>query len=147
VTLPAAPPDTDVAASVVALANQLVGRIFAHLVARAAELNLSVTEVKALQQLEADHGLPMRTLAARVHTNPSNVTVVVTRLEARGLLEREVSADRRVKGVRLTPAGAELRARLEDRLQAEHPALAGLDATEQRSLLHLLERLSQSASR
>ena len=41
--------------------------------------------------------MPMRALAARLHANPSNVTVIVARLEARGLLERQVSDDRRVK--------------------------------------------------
>jgi len=38
--------------------------------------------------------MPMRVLAARVHANPSNLTVIVGRLEARGLLTREVSVPR-----------------------------------------------------
>src|ERR1700682_6411806 len=93
----------------VALANDLVGRIWGHFTARAAELNLSLAEAKAIQHLEPDQAMPMRALAARLHANPSNVTVIVARLEARGLLERQVSDDRRVKGVRLTPAGLDLR--------------------------------------
>jgi DNA-binding MarR family transcriptional regulator len=137
----AAPPETSTA-EIVDLANALTGRIFGHLIARAAELNLSVPEAKALQHLEPDRAMPMRELATRVHANPSNVTVVVARLEARGVLSREVSADRRVKGVRLTPAGVELRARLEARLLAEHPALRGLSPAERRQLLNLLRRLN-----
>jgi DNA-binding MarR family transcriptional regulator len=132
-------PDT---AQIVELASELVGRIWAHLSARAAELNLSVAEVKALQHLDAERPMPMRALAARVHANPSNLTVIVGRLEARGLLTREVSADRRVKGVRLTHAGLDLRSRLEQRLLADHPAVHGLTPLEQRSLLHLLRRLN-----
>jgi DNA-binding MarR family transcriptional regulator len=137
----AAPPDT-ATTEIVELANALTGRIYGHLVARAAELNLSLPEAKALQHLQPDRAMPMRELATRLHANPSNVTVVVARLEARGVLTREVSADRRVKGVRLTPAGAELRARLESRLLADHPAVRGLSSTEQSQLLNLLRRMS-----
>jgi DNA-binding MarR family transcriptional regulator len=130
---------------IVQLANELVGRIWAHFTARAAELNLSIAEAKALQHLAADEPLPMRVLAARVHANPSNLTVIVDRLEARGLIKREVSADRRVKGVRLTRAGADQRARLEQRLLADHPAVRGLGVAEQRGLLELLRRLTPPA--
>jgi DNA-binding MarR family transcriptional regulator len=133
-------PDT---AEIVALANELVGRIWAHMTARAAELNLSVAEVKALQHLDAEQPMPMRGLATRVHANPSNLTVIVGRLEARGLLTREVSADRRVKGVRLTRAGLDLRSKLEQRLLADHPAVHGLSPAEQHSLLQLLRRLNR----
>jgi DNA-binding MarR family transcriptional regulator len=126
---------------IVELANALTVRIFGHLMARAAELNLSLPEAKALQHLEPDRAMPMRELAARLHANPSNVTVVVARLEARGVLAREVSGDRRVKGVRLTPAGVKLRAKLEARLMADHPATRGLSAAEQSELLALLRRL------
>src|ERR1051326_8683117 len=127
-----AAPDTGLPTEeIVELANQLVSRIWSHFGARAAELNLSVAEVKALQHLDSDRAVPMRALAARVHANPSNLTVIVGRLEARGLLVREVSADRRVKGVRLTLAGGELRDKLEARLVADHPAIRGLSPDEQ----------------
>ena len=132
----------DVSPEIIELANALTVRIFGHLMARAAALNLSLAEAKAIQHLEPDRAMPMRELAARLHANPSNVTVVVARLEARGVLAREVSSDRRVKGVRLTPAGAKLRARLEARLLADHPATRGLSASEQRQLLQLLRRLT-----
>jgi len=139
---PQATPAVSETSQVISLANELVGRIFAHLAARAAELNLSVSEAKALQHLEPDRAMPMRELATRLHANPSNVTVIVARLESRGLLSRELGADRRVKGVRLTELGAEQRARLEARLQADHPAVRDLCADEQRALLELLRRLT-----
>lgn len=128
---------------IITLANELVGRIYGHLVARAAELNLSLAEAKALQHLEPDRAMPMREIAARLHANPSNVTVIIGRLEARGLLSREVSADKRVKGVRLSHAGAELRARLESRLLTDHPAVGSLSRDEQQQLVTLLRRLTQ----
>jgi DNA-binding MarR family transcriptional regulator len=127
--------------TIIDLANELVGRIFAQLVARAAELNLSMPEAKAVQHLEAERAMPMRELSARLHANPSNVTVIVGRLEARGLLSRELGADRRVKGVRLTPQGVELQAKLEARLLADHPAVHGLSDKDQGELLRLLRRV------
>jgi DNA-binding MarR family transcriptional regulator len=137
--------ETQDTAELIGLANELVVRIWGHLTARAAELNLSVAEAKALQHLDADQSLPMRVLAARVHANPSNVTVIVSRLEARGLLARDVGSDRRVKGVRLTPAGLKLRGKLEARLVEDHPAVHGLSGSERRRLLQLLRRLHDAA--
>jgi DNA-binding MarR family transcriptional regulator len=142
VSAPAAEATPSQTHQIIDLANDLVGRIFAHLVARAAELNLSLAEAKALQHLEPDRAMPMREVATRLHANPSNVTVIVGRLESRGLLSRELGADRRVKGVRLTPLGAEQRARLEARLVADHPAVRGLSAEDQRQLVELLRRLT-----
>jgi hypothetical protein len=53
-------------AEIVELANALTGRIFGHFMARAAELNLSAAEAKALQHLEPDRAMPMRELGARL---------------------------------------------------------------------------------
>jgi DNA-binding MarR family transcriptional regulator len=129
-------------AELVQLANELVGRIWGHFSARAAELNLSLAEAKALQNLEPGQAMPMRALAARLHSNPSNVTVVVARLEARNLLERQVSDDRRIKGVRLTSAGQALKQKLEARLIADHPAVRGLSPADQQALLDILRNLA-----
>lgn len=129
-------------AELVSLATDLVGRIWSHFTARAAELNLSLAEAKALQHLEPGQAMAMRALAARLHANPSNVTVVVARLEARNLLERQVSDDRRVKSVRLTSAGRDLKHKLETRLIADHPAVRGLSAADQHHLLTILRRLT-----
>ena len=104
-----------------------------------------MAEAKALQHLDADQSLPMRVLARRVHTNPSNLTVIVARLEARGLLARDVGGLRRVKGVRLTAAGVTLRRKLEGRLLEDHPAVQGLSASDRQRLLRLVRRLHDSA--
>ena len=63
------------------------------------------------------------------------------RLEARNLLERQVSDDRRVKGVRLTSGGLALKHKLEARLIADHPAVRGLSSTDRQTLLAILRRL------
>lgn len=138
-------PVADSAAQIVELADALVGRLWAHFVARAAEFNLTVAEAKAVQHLDPHEAMPMRALAARVHANPSNVTVIVARLEARGLVARQVSDDRRIKGVRLTQAGLDLRRRLRARLLADHPAVTPLSAADQSTFLKLLRRLTPDA--
>ena len=138
--------DDAVTREIIALADQLVGRIWFQFLARIAEFNLSVPEAKALQSLEPDRPLTMRELSARLHANPSNVTVVVGRLEARGLVSRQGGEDRRVKGVLLTSAGVDLRQRLANRLADDHPAVSGLSSSQRDALLRLLRRLSESAS-
>jgi MarR family transcriptional regulator, organic hydroperoxide resistance regulator len=126
------------------LAGDLVIRIWNHYQARAAELSLSMPEAKALASLEPDRPLAMRELAARIHASPSNLTVTVDRLEARGLIVRgggDERRDRRVKSVQLTEAGLALRERLDERLATDHPAVCGLDGAQRATLLDLLRAL------
>ena len=77
----------------------------------AAHHGLTSTQAKVLAQL--DGPLPMRGLAALLVCDASNVTGIVDRLEARGLVRREAdTADRRVKQTwwrrtrAATPSGA-----------------------------------------
>jgi MarR family transcriptional regulator, organic hydroperoxide resistance regulator len=150
---PAAPvPDSDSDSApdasereIARLAGELVVRIWGHYQARAAELSLSMPEAKALGSLEPGRPLAMRELAGRVHASPSNLTVTVDRLEARGLIVRggaDDRGDRRVKSVQLTEAGLALRQRLDARMAADHPAVRGLDAAQRESLLALLRALT-----
>lgn len=131
------------AGEIIELVGQLAGRVWGQFTTRAAELGLSVPEAKALLALDPDDAMPMRTLAIRVHANPSNITVVVARLEGRGLITRRSTGDRRVKGVRLTESGIALRHRLADRIAAEHPAVHGLSANQRETFLRILRRLHQ----
>jgi MarR family transcriptional regulator, organic hydroperoxide resistance regulator len=106
------------------------------------ELELSPPQAHALKVLRPGHPIAMRELADGLHCDPSNITGIVDRLEARGLVERGAAAgDRRVKTLLLTARGVELRARLLDRLSEPPPAIAALTAGEQRQLLDLLRRV------
>jgi MarR family transcriptional regulator, organic hydroperoxide resistance regulator len=138
--------DDEVTREIVTLANELVGRIWVQTQTRMAEFNLSVPEAKALQSLEPGRPLSMRELAARLHANPSNVTVSVGRLEARGLVARQGTGDRRVKNVLLTASGLAVRQRLEARLMEGHPAVSGLSEGRRETLRRILHQLSQHAS-
>lgn len=135
----------DLTREVVTLASGLVSRMWGHHQARVAEFDLSQPEAKALLNLEPDRCLSMRELSALLHANPSNVTVAVGRLEARGLVSRQGADDRRVRGVLLTPAGVALRRRLEARLVDDSPAVRGLSHDERRTLRDVLQRLDDRA--
>jgi DNA-binding MarR family transcriptional regulator len=106
------------------------------------ELELSPPQAHALKVLRPGNPIAMRELADGLHCDPSNITGIVDRLEARGLVERRAAAgDRRIKTLLLTGRGVELRARLLDRLSEPPPAIAALTADEQRQLRDLLRRV------
>src|SRR5207245_851230 len=82
-----------------------------------AELHLTLPQAMLLRQL--GDALPMNEAADKLHCDPSNVTGIVDRLEARGLIERQhLTTDRRVKHLALTPAGRRLLSRVEAVLAA-----------------------------
>lgn len=90
----------------------------------------------------------MRGLATLLACDASNVTGIVDRLEARGLVRREASAaDRRVKNVVATGEGRETIRRVREEMQATHGALDTLDAAEGATLYALLERLRPAMER
>ena len=138
--------DSKVEAEIIDHVGALVARSWAQFNARVAEVGLSMPEAKALLALESGQDVPMRTVAALMHANPSNVTVVVSRLEARGLITRQSGEDRRVKSVRLTEAGLALKQRLAERMATDHPALMGLSPNQRETFLRILRRLSQAAN-
>ena len=134
-------PDEELAREIVALANGLVGRMWSHHQARVAEFDLSGPEAKALLTLTPERCLSMRELSTLLHANPSNVTVAVGRLEARGLVGRRGGDDRRIRGVMLTEAGEAMRRRLEARLLDDSPAVRGLTRSQRETLRDVLQRL------
>jgi DNA-binding MarR family transcriptional regulator len=113
-----------------------------HLNATIAAFELSLPQAQALQVLEPGNPVPMRELAASLKCDASNITGIVDRLEARGLVERRTApGDRRVKALVVTVEGAALRDRLVEQLYEVPAAITGLSSAEQRTLLDLLQRL------
>src|SRR5207245_10110981 len=104
-----------------------------------AELHLTMPQAMLLRQL--GDAMPMNEAAGKLHCDPSNVTGIVDRLEARGLIERRhLTKDRRVKHLALTPAGRRLRSRVEAVLSAA-PGVSDLGASDQAALLSLLGQI------
>ena len=122
--------------------------VSAHFAAAVAEVDLAPAQARALHELDLERSISMRELAERLRADPSNVTGLIDRLEARALVERRPHAsDRRIKGLALTPAGARLRARLFARLYSAPPAVAALAERDQRVLRDVLQRvLSRSTA-
>jgi DNA-binding MarR family transcriptional regulator len=105
----------------------------------AGDLGLSPMQAHTLRFLERPRA--MSELAEQLFCDASNVTGIVDRLEARGLVERRASPDdRRVKMLCLTEAGKELRERVREHIEVPPPELAALSPQEQRQLRDLLAR-------
>ena len=104
----------------------LVGRYLADYEQAANRHGLTLTEARALG-FAACQPLPQRRLAERFGCDPSNVSLLVDRLEARGLVERRPDpSDRRAKLVVATDAGRLLAQRCSDERTWIGPALAAL---------------------
>jgi DNA-binding MarR family transcriptional regulator len=90
------------------LAVELMDRTKQHVREVAEERGLSVAQVDVLRRLRRGPS-PMRRLADQMNCEPSNLTGLVDRLEARGLVERQpYPDDRRVKCLALTESGDRL---------------------------------------
>ncbi len=120
---------------------QLFGANRRSFFAIASEFELSPPQVMALRHLDPSEPRPMSELACALHCDNSNVTGIVDRLEDRGLVERHPAEhDRRVKMLVVTERGAELRARLSERMDTAPPALAGLSEADQIALRDIMRR-------
>ncbi len=123
---------------IVRLVMDLGRNLVSHYDAKLAELRLTLPQAMLLRQL--GDALPMNEAAGKLHCDPSNVTGIVDRLESRGLIERQqVTTDRRVKQLVLTPEGRRLRRRVE-RILSAAPGVSDLPAPDQAALLRLLSR-------
>src|SRR5262249_33865563 len=114
----------------------------AGLPALAAEFDLSPAQCHVLHLIEPGRPIPMGQLAETLACDASNVTGLVDRLESRGLVRRQPSAaDRRLKVLDLTAAGARLRAVVLERMTKPPAGLRHVSDAELRTLVSILRRL------
>jgi DNA-binding MarR family transcriptional regulator len=107
----------------------------------AAEFDLSPTQVHVLRLLEPGKATPMGRLAGGLGCDASNITGVVDRLEARGLVQRQAAErDRRVKVLVVTERGLDLRRRLLVRMSEPPEPIRRLSPADQRALATILRR-------
>ncbi|HYS34334.1 MAG TPA: MarR family transcriptional regulator [Pseudonocardiaceae bacterium] len=122
------------------LLHRMAERQQAHYTACAAEFELSAAQSKVLMSLQPGEAVPMRALAERVGSDPSNLTGLVDKLEARGALRRMPDPDdRRVKTLRLTEDGQRLRESFWHRLTHDAGPIAPLSPVQVRQLCELLQ--------
>ena len=106
-----------------------------------ADFDLNVAQARTLMLMDPDKSVTMSELAQNVFLEPSNLTGVIDKLEARGLVKRSLApADRRVKLVSITRPGAALRARIYARLREPEPWMLALSERDQRQLLGILRK-------
>jgi MarR family transcriptional regulator, 2-MHQ and catechol-resistance regulon repressor len=121
--------------------------VLARVEPRLATAGLTVTQFGVLEAILHKGPLSQRALGHKVLTSPGNMTDLVDKLEARGLVRRtRQKLDRRAVQVELTPAGHDLI----EPLFTEHAgdiatAMGGLSGDELRQLSSLLRRLGLAA--
>lgn len=118
---------------------EMQSRLQAHFAALAAEHSLSAMQAKVLVQLDPAGATTMRALADRLQYDPSNLTTVIDRLEALGVVQRRADPrDRRVKGLVLTERGLRARDEFWQRLVNEAGPLGRLGRDELTGLRAIL---------
>ncbi|PZT74942.1 MULTISPECIES: MarR family winged helix-turn-helix transcriptional regulator [unclassified Streptomyces] len=126
---------------VIELIGTVVARYYEEYEQAAAAHSLTGAQARVLGLLSVEP-LPMRRIAQKLKCEPSNVTGIVDRLEARGLVERRPDpTDRRVKLAAPTARGTATAARLRDALGFAREPLAGLSDAERTVLRDLLRRM------
>ena len=113
----------------------------------AAARSLTGAQAKVLALLRRGP-MPMRRIAQTLSCEPSNITGIVDRLEARGLVERQPDpGDRRIKLVATTESGRAASAELRESLHFAREPLAALAPDERGELRDLLRRIVDGAQR
>jgi DNA-binding MarR family transcriptional regulator len=109
----------------------------------AAPLDITAVQFQVLRRLWQGDGILISLLTRDICSDGGTITGLLDRLETKGLIRRERSAeDRRAWRVFLTPAGRDLEKPLMGILSCinEH-ALEGFSAEERAALLRALERV------
>ncbi|MFF3753813.1 MarR family winged helix-turn-helix transcriptional regulator [Streptomyces sp. NPDC002018] len=126
---------------VVELIGSVVARYYDEYDQAAARHALTGAQARVLRLLSLEP-IPMRRIAQKLKCEPSNVTGIVDRLEARDLVERRPDpADRRVKLAAPTEKGRATAALLRDSLDFAREPLAELSDEERGVLRDLLRRM------
>lgn len=126
---------------VVELIGTVVGRYHEEYEEAAAGHSLTGAQARVLGLLSLEP-MPMRRIAQKLKCEPSNITGIVDRLEARGLVERRLDpADRRVKLAAPTAEGKVVARSLRDSLNFAREPLGRLSHEERVTLRGLLRSM------
>jgi DNA-binding MarR family transcriptional regulator len=138
--------ETSAAQEAWALISELFWELRPRMAAVASEFGLTPPQMFALKVLDPEHPIPMSELAGKLHCDNSNVTGLIDRLTAQGLVERrDAPHDRRVRMLAVTAEGARVRRRLASVMLDVPPLLTGMSPEDQTALRDLLRR-ARSAS-
>jgi DNA-binding MarR family transcriptional regulator len=129
-------PATEVAHDVFAVMAYLLRASSHDVFSAVGELELSLTQIKLLHFLDEEECVGLKELGDRIALSLPAASRAIDGLHQRGLVERrENEADRRMKSVQITPAGADAVRRLnEARLSFLEQFAASLTDTQRRRL-------------
>jgi DNA-binding MarR family transcriptional regulator len=108
-----------------------------------ADVNITPVQFALLFAASQEAGLDQRTLAGRIGLDTSTIGAVVDRLESRGLIERNVSADdKRVRLLSVTPGGKKLlQGVMPAMLRAQDRMLAPLPKADRSRFMAMVKRI------
>ena len=110
------------------------------------KLGLTGAQGHLLRRLKPGTTIPMRGLAQVLGYDASNITGLVDKLEARGLVERRPDpTDRRVRMIAITEAGAALRDTLLENVFIPPPAIASLNDRDKQLLAEILSKVVRAS--
>lgn len=110
-----------------------------YMVAQAAKFELTLPQAHLLRLLEYAPARTMASLADALSCDASNITGIVDRLEARGLIARGAAEhDRRIKTIVMTPAGAKVVTVLRNMMFRPPESLGRLTSGQLATLHHLI---------
>ncbi|WP_063050499.1 MarR family winged helix-turn-helix transcriptional regulator [Nocardia arthritidis] len=133
--------ETPSTAELVDVLQRAVGLVRTHFAAATARLGVTPAQARALGRLATP--LTPKDLSLQLGADLSNTASVVDRLEALGLVRKEIHpSDRRARLLTLTDRGEELRKTLDREVFGDVPALAVLDEAERKQLYGLLRRVT-----
>jgi DNA-binding MarR family transcriptional regulator len=122
-----------------------LGRVHAHFAEVTARAGLTPAQAKAMRYL--DEPITLSDLAARLDAHVANVSAMADRLEARGLLRRQVhDTDRRSRVLTLTDEGMRVREILQEAAFDNAAPFDPLTGQQRRDLLALLRTIGQPES-
>ncbi|UYZ60997.1 MarR family winged helix-turn-helix transcriptional regulator [Hymenobacter latericus] len=105
---------------------------------------ITLPQYNVLRILRGQHPKPatVNLLIERMLDKTSNASRIVDKLEAKGLVTRQVCpSNRRAVDIRITEAGLDLLQRTEDLANAQHSGLENLSAEEAAQLSDLLDKI------
>ncbi|HEY4094519.1 MAG TPA: MarR family transcriptional regulator [Baekduia sp.] len=140
---PMTPAVTEAWAAMRALVRTQRGRVLSV----AAEAGLSPPQLFALLALTPGEPAPMNNLAGALDCDASNVTGLIDRLAARGLVQRRAAPhDRRIRHLVLTDEGIALRGHVARRLDEPPDGFAALSPAEAELLRDLVFKVAAAGA-
>ncbi len=114
------------------------------IIALGGSFGITPMQAMTLILINADEPRPMKSFCTLFNCDASNITGIVDGLEQKGLVSRqEDPSDRRVKQIRLEPAGAKMQSGLVQSLSAEDSfILSPLSDEEVQQFVHIIQKLA-----